>query len=533
MTEKRFHPVRWAIAAGVLVVAVIAIIFVTFQREPVQPADDFARPADVVATRPGFHVSPPDGLMNDPQKPVFVDGLWHLYYLYNADHPDGNGTSWRHITSENLVTWSDEGVAIEKFDNGWGDVETGTVVVDESNDAGYGAGALIATMTQQLDGVQRQSLFHSDDGGYSFTSAAENPVMENPGVTHFRDPRIIRDDANDQWVMILAEGARLGFYTSSDLHTWKYGSDFPTENLGILECPDLFPLAVNGEPDRLVWVLVASANNSAAGGTTGVAYWTGTWRDGAFTRDSDEPLWMDAGPDYYAAVSWDDPRRPAAQRADGRYTLGWLNNWSYARELPDSTWTHGALSVTRTLTLTDDGNGPRLSLAPIPAIDALAGPPVRIHEGALAGRSDSVAAPGDTTSFRIDATVDRGDAGSIDIHLGGAAGESVTLSYNFATDQLSVDRHADTTAALLPSDSGYATTRSGDATSSPDDPVRLTVLVDTSSVEVFTDDGLALSALVNLGTGTPGVSLETHGGPAEIDEATMRAMSPSQLLSNR
>lgn len=200
----------------------------------------FERPDTWSDYRPAFHLTPEANWMNDPQRPFYLDGLWHYYYLYNADYPNGNGTEWHHSTSTDLVHWKDEGVAIEKYRNGLGDIETGSAVVDVNNTAGFGAGAVIAVMTQQVDGVQRQSLFSSTDGGYTFASYSANPVMENPGTTDFRDPKIIWDDSHHEWVMVLAEGNKLGFYTSPDLKSWAYTSGFERSDLGTLECPDLF-----------------------------------------------------------------------------------------------------------------------------------------------------------------------------------------------------------------------------------------------------------------------------------------------------
>ncbi|GAA3314343.1 hypothetical protein GCM10020331_006670 [Ectobacillus funiculus] len=46
---------------------------------------------------------------------LFFDGKYHYYYLYNKDYPNGNGTEWRQATSQDLVHWKDEGVAIPKY----------------------------------------------------------------------------------------------------------------------------------------------------------------------------------------------------------------------------------------------------------------------------------------------------------------------------------------------------------------------------------------------------------------------------------
>lgn len=100
-------------------------------------------------------------------------------------------------------------------------------MVDHENTAGFGRDAVVAVMTQQQDGVQRQSLFYSTDDGHTFTAYGGNPVLDNPDHGDFRDPKIIRDEANKQWVMTLAEGEKIGIYTSRNLRDWTYASASP------------------------------------------------------------------------------------------------------------------------------------------------------------------------------------------------------------------------------------------------------------------------------------------------------------------
>ena len=217
-------------------------------RQTSAPADSaFDRPEGASEFRPSYHITPGKNWMNDPQRPILLDGVWHYYYLYNAGYPKENGTEWYHLTSTDLVHWKDEGVAIAKYKNGLGDIETGSAVVDYDNSAGFGKGAVIAVMTQQDQGIQRQSLFYSTDNGYSFTAYAQNPVMENPGEPNWRDPKIIRDEARGQWVMALAEGDKIGMYTSPDLKNWRYASGVERTGLGTLECPELFQLDLDGD----------------------------------------------------------------------------------------------------------------------------------------------------------------------------------------------------------------------------------------------------------------------------------------------
>ncbi|MDP9693074.1 UNVERIFIED_ORG: levanbiose-producing levanase [Arthrobacter globiformis] len=474
----------------------------------------FGRPEGASQFRPSYHLTPAKEWMNDPQRPFLLDGVWHYYYLYNADHPVGNGTEWFHVTSTDLVHWKDEGVAIEKFKNGLGDIETGSAVVDQDNTAGFGKGAVVAVLTQQDKGVQRQSLFYSTDKGYTFKAADGNPVMENPGAQHWRDPKIIRDEARGQWVMALAEGEKIGLYTSRDLKDWHYVSGFERKGLGILECPDLFQLDLDGDPAKRTWVLAASANGTAEGRTTGVAYWTGTFDGTTFTPADDKHQWLDAGSDFYAAVTWDDPRLPENERMASRHAVGWMNNWTYARQLPTTDWQGGADSIVRDIRLKTVQGRPTLVSTPTPALSALDG-----EAKTAGGRALTREGPGELPApaggaYRLDVTLERapGDDGTEALlKLGSGGADYATVGYNFAKGTAWVSR-----AAVVPGAEalGPLFTERRSAQSPPrNGSVGLSIWVDYSSVEVFVNGGeQTLTSVVLPRSGQPAVSAATAGG---------------------
>ena len=473
------------------------------------PAESaFARPDGASAYRPSYHITPRENWMNDPQRPFWLDGQWHYYYLYNAGYPEENGTEWYHLTSTDLVHWKDEGVAIEKYKNGLGDIETGSAVVDHENSAGFGKDAVIAVMTQQDEGVQRQSLFYSTDKGYSFTPYDGNPVMDNPGEQHWRDPKIIRDEANNQWVMALAEGEKIGLYASANLKEWRYLSGFEREGLGVLECPELFQLDVDGDPAKRTWVLAASANGAEEGKSTGVAYWTGNWDGTRFEPSDQKHQWLDDGSDFYAAVTWDDPRLTESQRMGSRHAIAWLNNWAYARKLPTEDWHGGADTVVRDIRLKTVAGKPTLVSTPTGALASLDGDTDTVEgrkvtpDGAGDLPGPELPAAGHPASaggaYRLDLTLERaaGDDGSeAKVELLAENGVFATVGYDFESETAFVSRDgaAKETAGLAPD---YGTVRR--AQSAPrDGQVKLSIYVDYSSVEVFVNGGeRTLSSLV-------------------------------------
>ena len=478
-------------------------------------SSSFQRPADWAAYRPAVHLTPAKHWMNDPQRPILIDGVWHYYYLYNADYPKGNGTEWYHATSKDLVHWQDQGVAIDKYKNGLGDIETGSAVIDVNNTAGFGAGAVIAIMTQQHEGVQRQSLFVSTDGGYRFEAYHGNPVMDNPGARHWRDPKIIWDDAHNRWLMVLAEGHKIGFYTSPDLKHWVYQSGFERNDLGILECPDLFLMSLDGDPANTRWVLATGANGFEKGMTTGTLYWTGEWDGEQFTADQDEPQWLDAGADFYAAVTWDDPRQNSTERLASRYVIGWLNNWAYATHLPTDKWHGGADSIVRQIRLRSVDGKPQLVSQPIEAFEKL--------EGAAEGRSDvtvradsSVSLPQPKTdAYRLRVELDAdSDAEEVQFRLKQNDEHLAIVGYRFSSETVFVTRDKDAVADAMPG--VYREVRKSTA-KARNGIVKLDIIVDTTSIEVFANDGEAvLSNLVFTPPGANNLSVESIGGSTVI-----------------
>ncbi|MDN3483448.1 glycoside hydrolase family 32 protein [Arthrobacter sp. APC 3897] len=283
--------------------------------------------------RPTYHFSVPDNWKNDPQRPIYIDGEYHYYYLYNGDYlQGGSGTAWRHATTTDHVSFRDRGVAIPKFTNDNGDCWSGCLVIDQQNTSGYGENAVIALVTQAPQGRQGQYLWYSTDGGLTFQPGGTAPVLPNPDVQDFRDPKVIWDTDRGRWFMINAEGQKLGFYTSSNLRSWQRVGEFVRTDLGLLECPDLFRITADDGTSH--WVLGTSANGKGRGLPATYAYWTGDFNGATFAPDQAEPEWLDYGYDFYGAVTYPHHDSSGAEDATLRRALGWANFWDYPHNTP-------------------------------------------------------------------------------------------------------------------------------------------------------------------------------------------------------
>ncbi|GFJ93554.1 glycoside hydrolase family 32 protein [Phytohabitans rumicis] len=314
-----------------------------------------ATPVAATSYRPAYHHTVPDYWMNDPQRPIYLDGQFHYYYLYNNDYPRTNHTAWRRTTTTDLVRFTDRGVAVPKDTTVNGSIWSGSAVVDTNNTAGFGRNAVVVLATQAHaanNNAQAQFLWYSTDRGATFRPYSAAPVIPNPGRVDSRDPKTIWDGDRNRWVTVLAENDRLSFYTSTNLKTWQRAGEWAMPGLGVLECPDLFKMVADDGTTK--WVLGASANGKHIGQPNTYAYWTGTFTGTGFQQDGTHQ-WLDYGWDWYAAVTWENPANPLGSR----YAIGWMNNWDYAGNTP--TWANdgfnGTNSIVREIKLKRQSDG--------------------------------------------------------------------------------------------------------------------------------------------------------------------------------
>lgn len=203
--------------------------------------------------------------MNDPNGLIHKDGIYHLFYQHNPYGPTSGNGSWGHATSPDLVTWTEQPLAI--VSDAAEDVWSGSVVFDKKNTSKLGTKAdppLVAVYTSfdKATGVQRQALASSTDDGLTWTKYQGNPVLDI-GSKDFRDPKVWWDADRSRWAMVvsLAAERKVSIYSSADLKTWTHQSDFGPDGVtaGVWECPDLFQLR-DQKTGKKRWVLVVSVS---------------------------------------------------------------------------------------------------------------------------------------------------------------------------------------------------------------------------------------------------------------------------------
>lgn len=463
-----------------------------------------------------YHLTPPSGWLSDPQRPVFAGGAYHLYYL----HSDQNNAPgwWQHATTADTVAFTDRGAAIPLVRPDF-PVWTGSGVIDTHNTAGFGENALVVLATQPTGGdryEQEQYLYHSGDGGYTFTAYGP-PVIDNPDHSDwFRDPKIHWDAARGEWVAVIGRQQAMWFCTSPDLIHWTHTFVFTytSPNIGGFECPDLFEMTADDGSRH--WVLGASTQGDYSGLPDTYAYWTGRWDGTSWTSDRPEPQWLDWGWDWYAAVTWPNADAPDTSR----YALAWMNNWQYAaRTVPTdvSDGYNGQMSVVRELRLARQPEGWYTLLSqPVAALHDRATRTVTLDDVTTGG---SVVLPYQGTSYDLELDIAWRTATNVGLSVGRSADGARHTNIGVYAGSVYVDRR--------PSDqAGYSFGTHGQS-NAPIDPaarlVHLRVLVDRQSVEVFVNAGhTVLSHQVYFQPGDTGISVYADGGEATFSGITVR-----------
>ncbi|MFP4621986.1 MAG: glycoside hydrolase family 32 protein [Bacteroidales bacterium] len=319
--------------------------------------------------RPQYHFSPKQKWMNDPNGMVYYKGTYHLFFQHYPEALHWGPMHWGHTTSEDLFHWKHRDIALYRDSLGY--IFSGSAVVDKNNTTGFQTDEekpLVALFTHHNpdDGLQTQSIAYSTNGGDTWTKYEDNPVIKNPGIKDFRDPRVFWHKKTSKWIMVLAAGHHVRFYSSPDLKDWTLESEFGKNvgaHGGVWECPDLFPLALDGNERNKKWVLLVSINPGAPNGGSGTQYFVGDFDGHRFVNESKGHQWIDYGTDNYAGVTWSNvPER--------EIFIGWMNNWTYADTIPTSTW-RGSMTLPRKLTLSTVGGNPRLVSQPMKEIFAL------------------------------------------------------------------------------------------------------------------------------------------------------------------
>lgn len=423
--------------------------------------------------------------MNDPNGLVYADGVYHLFFQYHPDSIVWGPMHWGHATSRDLMRWEEQPIAL--FPDALGMIFSGSIVIDRVNTSGLGCDGkapwvAIFTHHDQLaektgsNVHQYQGIAFSLDDGASWTKYAGNPVLPNPGIKNFRDPKVFWHAETKRWVMSLAAGDRILFYSSPDLKKWALESElggFEIAEGNVLECPDLVTLDLEG---RKRFVLIVSVVTDAPNGGSGTRYTVGDFDGHRFVPEHDDIRWLDYGPDNYAGVTFHNT-------GDKVLLIGWMSNWAYAQALPTAPW-RSAMTLPRELSLVSVDGRALLSQCVSSVFDGQA-----LLDGGWASDLSAVWHQADG-ALKLNLSAE--NQPSFELVLGNDLGDRLVIGFDAAEQFYFIDRsHAG--QSTFSTEFGMRTTAprigGGQGTDSK-------LYFDHGSVELFADDGAtALTSL--------------------------------------
>lgn len=449
--------------------------------------------------RPLYHFTPQQGWINDPNGLVYFNNEYHLFFQY---HPDGTvwgPMHWGHAISSDLVNWQEQPIALAPDEHGT--IFSGSAVVDWQDTTGFfnGQAGLVAIFTHhdhnyELDLIQqRQSLAYSHDAGRTWIKYEGNPVLEHNELRDFRDPKVFWHPETERWIMILACGQTVHLYHSPNLKEWTFLSEFGDDigsHAGVWECPDLFPLRVDGDEAITKWVMLVSIGSSddfIEGSRT--QYFIGEFDGVTFIPDasSQEIRWLDYGRDHYAGVCWSD-----IPVEDGRrICIGWMSNWKYANLTPTEIW-RGAMSIPREITLEQRAQGITLIQRPVQEINTMRSPIIALENTTITEVQARLASL-QLDSYEIQITADTTSTFALQLRASASQDQLTVVGYEGDTSEVYIDRSHSGDHTFHQDFAGKHTAKVDRDQST----IELRIYMDRSSIEVFANDGqVAMTDLI-------------------------------------
>lgn len=281
--------------------------------------------------RLGLHLMPPEGWLNDPNGLCQFKGVYHVFFQYTPDNPNGGMKYWGHYTSPDLLNWEYAGIALspeEAFESN-GVYSGSALVVDGKMNLYYtGNVKLSGDYDYILEGREANTILVSSEDGMNFGKKEcllRNSDYPSDVSLHVRDPKVVPGKSigidDGKYYMFL--GARTKedvgevlLYRSSDLKEWTLANILKSrEKFGYMwECPDAFML------EERKFLSISPQGVDQKGVDYQNIYQSGYYEvKGGFEKEYDLVNFKewDRGFDFYAPQTFEDEK-------GRRILIGWI-----------------------------------------------------------------------------------------------------------------------------------------------------------------------------------------------------------------
>lgn len=444
-----------------------------FEDESPEAMEELKKKVNACPWRQSFHIQPTTGLLNDPNGFAFYNGYYHLFYQWFPLGPVHGLKYWYHVKSKDLVHWEDEGTGIapgDFFDSHG--AYSGSAIEQTGNLY------LIYTGNTRDENWQRHPYqclaVMNEQGEIQKENLPLISTVPNGYTDHFRDPKVWKTDDGQYYMVIGAQRENLTgtavLYRSSNLKQWNFEGEIETElnDFGYMwECPDYFELANQGifvfSPQGLKPIGDQFHNIYQSGYILGekLNLSNRNFSHGDFHE-------LDRGFDFYAPQTTLGP--------DGRRILiGWMGLPEIEYPTDPNSWAH-CLTIPRELTLKND----KFIQQPIEEMKLL-----RKSEQQITAllENEVKSYPGmNGTTYELLCEMSDINADECGIEFRANETKKTVIKYNRAEQKMILDRSFSGEEV----GTAYGTTRACYLNSKM---ISIHMFVDTSSVEIFINDG--------------------------------------------
>ena len=420
-----------------------------------------------------FHIQPTTGLLNDPNGFAYFNGEYHLFYQWFPLGPVHGVKHWYHVSSKDLVHWKNCGVGIiptEYFESHGAFSGSGIVKDDKLY-------LLYTGNTRNEEWIRHpyQCLAVMDSNG-EITKHEKAVIEEVPAefTDNFRDPKVFKE--NDKYYCVIGAERKNGnlgtiaVYESLDLLNWSYKDEIKTSFFGngfMWECPDYIKLDNKGvlifSPQGLKEEGDKYKNIFQAGYLIGdmIDFENLEFNHGEFNE-------LDRGFDFYAPQT--------TKAADGRQILiGWMGLPEIEYPTDENGWAH-CLTIPRELSIR---NG-KLIQKPVRELETLRNQKTSIEYSLI---NEEVVIEGFKGNvYEVNCSFDNITGNKVGIKLRKSAKEETVFYYDLVEKKLVLDR----SKSGIDFAAEYGRERK---CAYEDNSLKLQIFVDTSSIEIFVNDG--------------------------------------------
>lgn len=400
---------------------------------------------------PKFHIAPPHGLLNDPNGLFEKDGVYHIFYQWFPLGPVHGLKHWYHLTTKDFIHFKDCGVGIAP-ENDFDFLGCYSGMTFEKEDifyTGIDSNNLPAVCYARIskDRIEKKGVIV--------------PLNYDITTVNFRDPFVFKKE--DYYLMLVGgenpeNKGIIPVYKSFNKFDYNYIGNLKLKDYPfgyMLECPNYFEKEEKGilffSPQG-----IESPNKYDFRNVFSVIYMIGNTINDSLEFDAKNIYEMDKGFDFYAPQIFKDEK--------GRDILyAWLGNSKCEYPSDKNQWAH-MLTIPREITLYGD----RLIQTPLEELKQL--------------RKNSYFSS-DTFLFKTAAhEIEIENSEEFSFEISNEKGEKIT--FKMCEGEFILDRS--TMTCLYNEKFGY--TRFAKRLVKERQNIR--VFIDTSSIEIFADNGL-------------------------------------------